>query len=287
MTNSYAFLGSQRDKAKRAHNVIEAAVDNRRQGKNAMRTMFKTAITATIAMVLIGMGFVSRANAQCGGSESLKHGGIQLQSFEEHLQVGTGSFLLVSSHQGSNNGIIGFWKVKFLSEGNAGIPDGTVLDNGFAQWHSDGTEIMNSSKPPVTSRFLPWRLSEKRTVQLSAESLCVGLRFFQQFHRSRSDSGKRHCRSRKTTNTRAPLRSTNSIRWETPSAMSRVTSRRRASQSIPRSGTCSERRRSVKTLAGADDSPKSPEKKTRAPSGFPDGARDNDRTTDLVTDCLS
>ena len=33
MTNSYAFLGSQRDKAKRARNVIDDAVDNRRQGK--------------------------------------------------------------------------------------------------------------------------------------------------------------------------------------------------------------------------------------------------------------
>jgi hypothetical protein len=118
-----------------------------------MRTMFKMAITATLAMVLLGMGFVSRANAQCGGSEWLKHGGIQLQSFEEQLQVGTGSFLLVSSHQGSNNGIIGFWKVKFIAEGNAGIPDGTVFDNAFAQWHSDGTEIMNSSRAPVMQNF--------------------------------------------------------------------------------------------------------------------------------------
>ena len=36
MTNSYAFLGSQRDKAKRARNVIDAAVDNRRRGKKSM-----------------------------------------------------------------------------------------------------------------------------------------------------------------------------------------------------------------------------------------------------------
>ena len=49
--------------------------------------------------------------------------------------------------------IVGFWKVKFISEGNSGIPDGTVIDNGFAQWHSDGTEILNSSRPPATSSF--------------------------------------------------------------------------------------------------------------------------------------
>ena len=47
-----------------------------------MRTMFKMAITAAIAMVLIGMGFVSRANAQCAGSDSFKVGGIQQQSWE-------------------------------------------------------------------------------------------------------------------------------------------------------------------------------------------------------------
>ena len=82
MTNSYAVLGRQRDKAKRARNVIDAAVDSRRQGKNAMRTMFKMAITATLAMVLIGMGFVSGANAQCAGSGSFKVGGIQQQSWE-------------------------------------------------------------------------------------------------------------------------------------------------------------------------------------------------------------
>ena len=93
MTNSHAFLGSQRDRAKRARDVIDDAVDNRRQGKNAMRTMFKMAITATLAMVLVGMGFVSRANAQCGGSEWLKTGAIQLQSWEGGPPFGTASFL--------------------------------------------------------------------------------------------------------------------------------------------------------------------------------------------------
>ena len=59
----------------------------------------------------------------------------------------------VASHTGGGAGIVGFWKVKFVAEGNAGIPDGALIDNGFAQWHSDGTEIMNSSKAPVTSSF--------------------------------------------------------------------------------------------------------------------------------------
>ena len=34
---------------------------------------------------------------------------------------------------------------------SAGIPDGTVLDAGLTQYHSDGTEIINSERPPSGS----------------------------------------------------------------------------------------------------------------------------------------
>ncbi len=51
--------------------------------------------------------------------------------------------------------IVGFWRVVFTSEGttNPPIPDDTIVDNGFAQWHSDNTEIMNSSRPPAIGNF--------------------------------------------------------------------------------------------------------------------------------------
>ena len=49
--------------------------------------------------------------------------------------------------------IVGFWKVKLVSKGNAGIPDDVVLDAGYSQWHSDGTEILNSSREPETQSF--------------------------------------------------------------------------------------------------------------------------------------
>ncbi len=59
--------------------------------------------------------------------------------------------------------IVGFWYFKFIAQGNTvestGLPadqvppDGAVLDSGFAQWHSDGTEISNSSRQPVTQSF--------------------------------------------------------------------------------------------------------------------------------------
>ena len=141
MLTRYAFLGNHCDKESTTREEI-------------MRTMFKTTIAAAFAMVLLGMCFVSEAAAQCGASALPKVGSIQLQSWEGAPLIGAASFLQVASHPGAGTGIVSFWKVKFVAEGNAGDPpDGTVIDNGFAQWHSDGTEIMNSSKPPVTGNF--------------------------------------------------------------------------------------------------------------------------------------
>ena len=44
------------------------------------------------------------------------------------------------------------WKVQLISKGNTthnpSIPDGALIDFGFTQWHSDGTEIQNSAGVP-------------------------------------------------------------------------------------------------------------------------------------------
>lgn len=54
--------------------------------------------------------------------------------------------------------MVGFWKVQFVSLGNGShnppIPDGAQVDFGYTQWHSDGTEIMNSGgHMPATQNF--------------------------------------------------------------------------------------------------------------------------------------
>ncbi len=50
--------------------------------------------------------------------------------------------------QGSGPSIVGLWKVQLISKGNTShnsvIPDNVLLDFGYTQWHSDGTEILNS-----------------------------------------------------------------------------------------------------------------------------------------------
>jgi hypothetical protein len=62
--------------------------------------------------------------------------------------------------QGSGPGasLVGMWKIQFLSQGNTGhtpsIPDGAVIDFGYTQIHSDGTELLNSgAHAPVTQNF--------------------------------------------------------------------------------------------------------------------------------------
>lgn len=65
------------------------------------------------------------------------------------LQTGTGD---------SEASIVGMWSFQFISKGNLthspSIPDGAQLDFGYTQWHSDGTEILNSGgRTPATENF--------------------------------------------------------------------------------------------------------------------------------------
>jgi hypothetical protein len=71
--------------------------------------------------------------------------------------------------QFADNSIVGFWQFQSVAEGNDGIPDGTVIDAGYAQWHQDGTEIMNSMRPPATSNFClgVWRKVGGATYELN------------------------------------------------------------------------------------------------------------------------
>jgi hypothetical protein len=73
-------------------------------------------------------------------------------------QAGHASLVLVSAQNEEEDSgalpIVGLWKVKFVSKGTPGIPDGTLIDSGYATWHSDGTEILNSgARPPMTGNF--------------------------------------------------------------------------------------------------------------------------------------
>jgi hypothetical protein len=88
--------------------------------------------------------------------------------------VVTGSSAAISPDSFGSRGaaaIVGLWKFTFTSKGNtaAGIPDGAPIDAGFQTWQSDGTEITNSSRPPLTSSFClgAWEQEGYSTIKLN------------------------------------------------------------------------------------------------------------------------
>ncbi len=117
-----------------------------------MKAIFKTMIAA-LGLVVIGMILTAAANAECGDLQRFKLGAsLQPQSWQGMGEFGPASLLEVSD---STDPIVGFWQVTLTAKGNLppGPPDGVQIDKGFSQWHSDGTEILNSSRPPVTQSF--------------------------------------------------------------------------------------------------------------------------------------
>jgi hypothetical protein len=125
-----------------------------------MRIRLRAAIFATLAAVLLGTVCASKASAQCGFFNS-----IQPQLWVGPPQT---SLLLAGSHH-RDDPIVGFWKASFVSKGSSNIPDGTVVDSPFVQWHSDGTEIMNSSRVPSTGNFClgVWRSTGQASYELN------------------------------------------------------------------------------------------------------------------------
>jgi hypothetical protein len=94
------------------------------------------------------------AHSQCGGfrTPGAAHTAWQMQLGPQPRLLRTG--LVLAADHGGEAAIVGFWHVKFVSQGSQGIPDGTEVDAGYAQWHSDGTEIMNSGgRAPDTGAF--------------------------------------------------------------------------------------------------------------------------------------
>ena len=104
------------------------------------------------------------AVAQCG-SLNLKYPKLQRQAWG----VSNGTTLLQVASS-SNDAITGMWHVTFTAKGNAqGSPDGTVIDNALVTWHADGTEIMNSARPPQDGDFCQgvWKKTGNRTYTLN------------------------------------------------------------------------------------------------------------------------
>ncbi len=146
-----------------------------------MKTILRT-ISITFGIVLVATFFALTANAQCGASDGQAANASATRLLERSVPLrfaSHASFRLASNRENKSEdvSIVGFWHVKFVSEGTTGIPDGTVIDMGFSQWHSDGTEILNSSRPPATSNFClgVWEKTGRSTYKLNHFALSSDL----------------------------------------------------------------------------------------------------------------
>jgi hypothetical protein len=124
-----------------------------------MKTFTRRAMPVLVA--LASLGYASAARAGCIDVPSLMKG----QGHTLSNAPGTRAIRLDDGEKGRHRliddedgpSIVGMWQFTFLSKGNNVapffIPDNAPLDQGYAQWHDDGTEIMNSSRDPATSSF--------------------------------------------------------------------------------------------------------------------------------------
>ena len=106
------------------------------------------------------------ANAACGDSSKLG-ANLHRQSWKGSDGLQFGSLLRISD---SRDPIVGMWHVTLTAQGNeVGPPDGTPIDNALVTWHSDGTEIMNSARPPQDGDFCMgiWKKTGKSTYKLN------------------------------------------------------------------------------------------------------------------------
>lgn len=111
--------------------------------------MQKFTTRTTILAVIFACALAATARAECGDLTRLRLGASLHRQSWGGPDFGQASLLLVSD---SSESIVGFWRYAMVSQGTDGIPDGTIIDQGFSQWHSDGTEITNNaSRAPATS----------------------------------------------------------------------------------------------------------------------------------------
>jgi hypothetical protein len=117
-----------------------------------LNTRFTTHVLQALA---VGAAFVSTASAGCGDVSNLQPPFQFVQSPSMALAMHKDS----SSNPMNNVASpIGMWNIQFISQGNGGhnppIPDGALVDFGYNQLHSDGTEILNSgAHTPATQNF--------------------------------------------------------------------------------------------------------------------------------------
>src|ERR1700733_15552061 len=112
---------------------------NRNSKERIMKAIFKTCRSG-LSILLMAAGLSALAAAQCAIPVAKYH--------KQAWRIGDPALSLIQTADAVEP-IVGMWHVTFTAKGNAdGPPDGTVIDNALLILHSDGTEVMNSARPP-------------------------------------------------------------------------------------------------------------------------------------------
>jgi hypothetical protein len=136
-----------------------------------MKTMLRK-MTTIVGLVLVGTILTATASAEClSYLPGHKTGAVVSPQSWSGATFRPASLLMISDHDSEDAPIVGFWKVTFTAEGNGkeGPPDDTPIDSAYVQWHSDGTEIMNSGRPPQNGDIClgVWEKTGRSTYKLN------------------------------------------------------------------------------------------------------------------------
>jgi hypothetical protein len=127
-----------------------------------------SALTVALGVIALGTTFAPVARAGCGS-----YPGVQSRGSVKPMAFVLGSGLTSADWQfgGEEASIVGLWRVKVLSVGNQaiGLPDGVLLDQGYSEWHPDGTEVLNSGRDPSTGNFClgVWKQTGRSSYKLN------------------------------------------------------------------------------------------------------------------------
>lgn len=102
----------------------------------------KAQVVRLVALVVAFAGLVPAAHAACGLTATSRFG-IVLPTLQPAPPAWASVPASGTERQADSGAtVVGLWNVTFSSGGQ-------VFDQGFDQWHSDGTEILNDNAPPA------------------------------------------------------------------------------------------------------------------------------------------
>jgi hypothetical protein len=150
--------------------VTEDGSANLKNGGILMKSRRFLAISASLAGLALATMFAPYAHAGCGlYSPVANPASWQPQTASPRL-VAAALVIEDDPALAPEPSIVGTWKEHWISEGSHGIPDGTEVDAGYAQWHSDGTEVnVSGLRAPMTGNVClgEWVKTGPRTYQLN------------------------------------------------------------------------------------------------------------------------